>query len=124
MNRVPPLTLEQRDLMRALREAPPKSSRLAPTRIIVAVIVVAAAIAALTQVPFWLAGSSIGLVSWIAACIAHRIRTRDEVIHRLLQGGDGPRDEGSSAGVPEPPVPMTPAEQAAPEQPLPAAQFR
>lgn len=124
MNRVPPLTLEQRDLMQALREAPPKSSRLAPTRIIVAVIVVATAIAALTQVPFWLAGLAIGLVSWIAACIAHRIRTRDEVIHRLLQGGDGPGEEGSSAGVPEPPVPMTPARHAAPEQHLPTAQFQ
>ncbi len=36
-----------------------------------AVIVVAASIATLTQVPFWLAGLSIGLVSWIAACIAY-----------------------------------------------------
>jgi hypothetical protein len=110
MNQVPPLTLEQRNLMRALREAPPKPSSFSPILIMAGVIVVAAAIAALTQVPFWLAGSSIGLVSWIAACIAHRIRTRDEVIHRLLQGGDGPREEGSSAGVPEPPAPMTPAE--------------
>lgn len=124
MNQVPPLTLEQRELMRVLREAPPRSSRLTPTRIIAGVIVVAAAIAALTEVPFWLAGLSIGLVSWIVLCIAHRIRTRDEVIHRLLQGGDWPQQEGSSTGVPMTPVPKTPAEQAVPEQPLSAALFR
>lgn len=113
MNQVPPLTLEQRDLMRALREAPPKSSRFAPALIMAGVILVAAVISALTQVPFWLAGLSLGLVSWIGACISHRIRTRDEVIHRLLRGGDGPREEGSSTGGPKPPVPKTPTEQAA-----------
>ena len=112
MNPVPPLTLEQRDLIQALRAAPPKSSRISTAIIMAGGIVVAAAIAALTPLPFWIAGLSIGFALWTAACMAHRIRTRDEVIHSLLQGRDGPSEDGFRAGIPDPRVPIRPAEQA------------
>ena len=92
MNSIPPLSLEQRELILKFRSAPPKPSRAWLFR---AVLVAGALLALQAWIPVWpiwlCAIVGLGII-WRACGVYHQVYVRDELIHRLLIVGNGGSD--------------------------------